>query len=180
MYYRRQPASFVEQFGRSFAACTEGSVLIMKHEGSERFLQFRKGPDPGGSEQEVVLGVPNIGPSKQYLDSVVAALDRARVDYELIERSQGDSHAVFLEARVFGEQYWVAAEMHRLVKYVLPTMHLSPDDRFTFHIEGGYDPYLDARVNEAGWRYAFATTESRILKWLAARQIKRASRKPQR
>ena len=97
-FYRRKPAEFLSDIAATLAGQPQGSILIMDHKRSERFLQFRKPADTGKVEQAIVFGFPEVEWSRAFFDEVVARVDESGFPYGLAagycDRATADNNRV--------------------------------------------------------------------------------------
>lgn len=171
-HYRRRPAEFVEDMVMTLAALPEGSVLIIEHEESGRFLQFRKPADTGERAQEVVFGFPEVPWSGQFFERIVDEVARSGRPYELVEPVDGEAAVRFLEVRLEGDRLSLGQEAVSLTRPLLSILEFSHQDRFTFHIDAsGWNQELKARVEIDFWRAAAAEPASKWAKRHAQKMV---------
>jgi hypothetical protein len=152
-YYRSRGPEFLEEMVGSLAASPEGSVLLMEHPGSGRFLQFRKPADTGQKRQRVVFGFPEVAWTEPFFDQVVEEIERSGFPCEIVERTQDGQITRFVEVTLEGEWQALGRDAHGLVRPLLSILGFQESDRFTFHVDAPYfDEQLQARVNMDLWQ----------------------------
>jgi hypothetical protein len=152
-YYRSRGPEFLEEIVGTLAASPEGSVLIMEHPGSGRFLQFRKPADTGRREQQVVFGFPEVAWTEPFFDQVVLQIEKSGLPFEIVERTQDDQITRFVEVTLEGEWQALGRDALGLVRPLLSILEFQESDRFTFHVDAPYfDAQLQARVNIDLWQ----------------------------
>jgi len=157
----------------ALAAQPQGSVLIMDHKGSERFLQFRKPADTGTVEQAIVFGFPEVEWTRSFFADVVALVGESGLPYEVVSRRADGESTRFLEVTLYGDRASLGRQVLSLVSPILQGLGFDQDDRFTFHIDGSYwDPELSARVETDFWQAAAREAPTEWLKRYADRKAK--------
>jgi hypothetical protein len=173
LFHRNRELAFVEEFARTFASMAQGSVLIVEHDGSDRFLQFRKPADTGTALQNIVFGFPDVKWSRGYFDSVVAALRSEGFTFDVTAQPNDAGPPVrFAEAFLYGDREGIGREARRLATTVAPAIEFDEAARFTFHIEGSEDPAIGRRLKETTW-VAMAESESAVARFYGRRQLKK-------
>lgn len=111
----------------------DGSVLVIEHEGSDRFIQFVKHEQPSGT----VLGFafPDAPWSRRYFEPLRTALAEKGVDYSVSETGD-EITSRFLEAECKGDSIASALELARMATSV---MGLGEGDRFCAYLKGDLD-----------------------------------------
>jgi hypothetical protein len=171
-YYRRRTAASCADAVPSLAGMPEGSILFMKANRTGHVFRFVKGADTGEREQRVTFRFP-VPPEKcPPIEHAIAALVRAGIPHASRREPWG---VMTLEVDLEGEPLSLGRDARALLDALLPGVGFGPQDRYTFHLKGGFDPDLNARVNIDMWRVA-ANSESGLVRALATRKLKRAAK----
>lgn len=111
----------------------DGSVLVIEHEGSDRFIQFVKYERSAGT----VLGFafPDAPWSRPYFEPLRTALAERGVDYSVSETSD-EATSRFLEVECSRDPIASALE---LAQIAVSVMGLRDDDRFCAYLKGDLD-----------------------------------------
>ena len=111
----------------------DGSVLVIEHEGSDRFIQFVKYERPSGVV--VSFAFPDAPWSREYFDSLRMALADRSIDYSVSETGDEMTRR-FLEVECKGDPVESALELAGMATAV---MDLGDGDRFCAHLTGDLD-----------------------------------------
>lgn len=144
-----------------------GGVLIIEHEGSERFIQFAQRSAVIGSEH-LLFGFPDAPWSREYFDRVVSRIrdqfGRCRI------RETGEAQVPrFAEVDLWGDRDAVVREATALIDLTLEVLGLGPDDRFTAWVSGLEDP--DRRTRERQEAFEQLAEKDGFGGWWARRRL---------
>ena len=133
-YHRHGALGAYEDALRQLAEMMKvGTVYVIEHRDSERFLQFAR------REDAVRFGFPDAPWSRAYFEPVVRALADAGVPTEVV--STGDAVITrFLHAELQGTAAEVGAGTIKVARLAAAAMGLREEESYRGHYEGGYDP----------------------------------------
>ena len=127
---------------------TTGSVLIIQHEGSERFLQFVQRSESLETSR-LLFGFPDAPWSRRSFAAVVSALAQAGFECQITET---DNPITLRFAELIVEEPCDAGSLiaAKVARVAATAMGLDETARFTIHLEGGTDIDRWAWENQAG------------------------------
>lgn len=114
----------------------DGSVLMIEHQGSERFIQFIKSEGPSGS----CLGFafPDAPWSREYVEAICDELSRQGIAFSKSETGD-DNVPCFIEIEMTGTDTEQIKQALRLASIACQAMGLGDNARFTAHFRGELD-----------------------------------------
>lgn len=112
----------------------DGSVLVIEHEGSDRFTQFARYSEPSG---EVVLsfGFPDAGWSSGYFEELKRVFSQHGIDYTIAETGDAATPR-FMEVECRGD---VVESGARLARLAFEVMGAGKNARFCGYLKGDLD-----------------------------------------
>lgn len=167
--YRRRPVIFTEEIVTSLAVSVPGSVTVIEHAPTKRFLQFRK---VRADSFEIVFGFPRAPWSKQFWSSVNDALRRSdfQPSSDEIMDPRSGSEMEYLQVTIKGNLEEVASDAVRLIRAVLPAIDLSANDEFDFYYEGRHNVSAVRKANQELFEEA-ARHPNALIRQSARRQL---------
>ena len=152
-------------------------MLIIEHEGSERFIQFAQRYEVLGVD-EILFGFPDAPWSRQYFDVVTAWLTSKEMPFVIRETGEETTRR-FAEVVVRGDAASVTGEVLTLATAASEAMGLDKDALFTVHLEGYNDharwawenrELLESQMAVGGIRARIAPISLRSLEGRRSRQ----------
>ena len=137
-YYRNKESSDFQRFIEGLIRQgSNGSLLFIKHQKSNRFVQFAKYITED-SEIVINFGFPDANWSKSYFKPLIEALDKAEFDYQ-VQGTRDASEFVtrFLEVNKKVDDVEKAAEEFSLIaKIAFSVMGIGDREKYRIHFEG--------------------------------------------
>lgn len=112
------------------------SVLMIEHQGSDRFIQFIKSGSPSG--ECLGFAFPDAPWSRNYFDPLVAALSKEGFAVAVSETGD-DQVPRFIEVELHGSQADQIDLALRVAETARQVMSLGKDELFTAHFRGELD-----------------------------------------
>lgn len=171
--FKNKGLDFIGESIQSLAVCRQGAVLVIEEDGSDRFIQFRKGRDLGDSRQEVVLGFPRAAWSEPFFDRVQRCLVESGFAAQIVvNRSPSGTRMEFLELAIQGTLWEIAEEAEMVASRVAAALELETASGLTFVIDGVRDIDMWRRANRSVWE-AHVDSDKVLTRWHARRQLRK-------
>jgi len=146
-YHRNLSQDRFEWLLRTLAeTLRDESILLIEHQGSDRFIQFVKSRSAAGT----CLGFafPDAPWSRTYFEPLCSALSEH--GFEAARSETGDENVpCFVEVEFTGSTPEQVGEAVRVAEIACQVMELGANERFTAHFRGELD---SAAVIEESWR----------------------------
>lgn len=148
--------------------CRFGSVLVIQHEGSERFIQFAQRSDVVGSEH-LLYGFPDAPWSRSYFPDLLARLRAENWDYEVRAAAVG-AVTRFVEVHLLGERDRVISDAMRLARLTTVVLQLPATACYSISLLGSIDHARYAWENKAALEQQ--AQKSGVAGWAARHSLK--------
>jgi hypothetical protein len=145
-----------------------GSVLVLKHDASERFMQLAQRATVVGSER-LLYGFPDAPWSRSYFAALLERLEDSGYSYR-IRRTDEDLVPRIVEVELWGDRDAVIAEATELLRVTADVLELGPEARFTMTVSGGHDHARWAWDNRAILKEE--RTRGGVRGWMAQRSLR--------
>lgn len=146
-YHRNLERNRFEWLLRGLAeTAKDRSVLMIEHQGSDRFIQFVKRRGAGGTC--LGFGFPDAPWSRAYFEPLCKALSEH--GFEFARSETGDENVpCFVEVEFTGSTAEQVGGAVRVAEIACQVMELGEDERFMAHFRGELD---SSAVIEESWR----------------------------
>ena len=137
----------VEPLLEVLCQCKFGSVLVIGHEGSDRFIQLAQRSAVVGTEH-LLYGFPDAPWSRAFFPRLIAGLAAEGWEYRVRETGAGVVTR-FAEVDLMGHRDVVFPEAMRLIRVTSQILNLGDDAQFTVSLSGSIDHARYAWDNKA-------------------------------
>jgi hypothetical protein len=114
-----------------------GSVMIVQHESSERFVQFAQRSEVLGVNH-LVFGFPDAPWSRRYFEPVAEHLDRNGIQYRIVETGEEPTRR-FIKVDIEGSSDTARDRATDVARVAANAMGLPAEAKFTVHVDGTSD-----------------------------------------